>query len=120
MLSLRTRYPEIILCLVLLVSAVAACKGSSSSGNAGGTVSQGVAIGPGGGTAVIMEQAGDVSGARVYIPGNALESEQIISLRSVPLPSALPTGYRAAGPCIGFSPDGTAFSQPVSLYLPYL
>ncbi|MRR21232.1 hypothetical protein EG827_13730 [bacterium] len=105
----------------MLVSAVAACKGSSSSGTDGGTVSQaqGVVIGPGGGTAVITEQAGEVAGAKVYIPGNALETEEVVSLRVVPLPAGLPSRYTAAGPCIGFSPDGISFSQPVSLYLPY-
>lgn len=107
-----------LICLLLLVSFGAACKKSSSKDGEEG-VSSWVTIGPEGGIVAITEQESDLYGAQVSIPRNALEAGQGISLTSTGLPRALPNGQRAAGRCISFSPDGTAFKQPVRLYLPY-
>lgn len=106
-----------LICLLILVSFQAACKKSSSTGGVEGI--SGINIGPEGGIVATSEQGSGLSGAQVSIPRNALEGNQSISLTSTGLPHALPNGYRAAGRCISFSPDGITFKQPVRLYLPY-
>lgn len=114
---MRSGYRTFLICLCLILTSQAACKQSGSGDGTGGISA--VAIGPEGGIVATSEQGSGLSGAQVYIPRNALESSQNISLVSTELPRALPNGYRAAGRCISFSPDGAVFKQPVKLYLPY-
>jgi len=105
------------LAILLAVSCFAACK-IRDEGEAGGAGSPAV-IGPEGGIVEIADPASGISGARVYIPAGALDSEQGISISRKDLPQALPAGYRAGGRCIDFHPDGIRLSKPVLLHLPY-
>jgi hypothetical protein len=109
MVSGKARSFRFFVCFLLLGCMLGAC----TDGGGGGAQSQGgSSVGSEGGTVAL-------SGAKVYIPPNALSAEEFIDLKVVPLPKALPAGYMAAGPCVSFTPEGVTFSQQATIYLPY-
>lgn len=77
-------------------------------------------IGAEGGVVEITDPSSAIYGAKVYIPPDALNREENITITLGDIPQVLPDEYRAVGGCINFMPDGTAFENPVMLYLPYV
>ena len=74
-------------------------------------------IGSAGGTVEVTNQASPIAGAQAAIPAGALASTVTITITQVTAPAGLPS--QPAGPCVDFGPDGTQFSTPVELSLPY-
>lgn len=77
-------------------------------------------IGAEGGVVEVTDASSTIYGAKVYIPPGALNEEQDIRISYSAVPRTLPNGYRSAGGCISFEPDGIEFSNPVMMYLPYI
>lgn len=85
------------------------------SGTAQVTVQSGAVVGPGGGTVFLADSA-----IRLTIPAGALAGPTTITATIRPqLPAALPVGWQAAGPVYSLGPDGTTFSQPVTVAVRY-
>jgi len=76
-------------------------------------------IGPNGGTVEAVDAVSPIFRAKVIIPADALLAEEEITMASSALPRDLEDLYAGVGECISFTPDGTLFDKPVSLYLPY-
>lgn len=85
------------------------------SGVAQVTVADGAQVGPAGGTLTLA--GGKV---RVAVPAGALAAPVVITAtpRSGTLPNT-PTGWRVAGQVYDLGPDGTSFSQPVTVTMSY-
>ena len=77
-------------------------------------------IGAEGGVVEITDPGSAIYGAKVYVPPDSLNQEENITITLGNIPQDLPGGYRAVGGCINFMPDGTAFENPVMMYLPYV
>jgi hypothetical protein len=80
-----------------------------SSGSAQINITQ--MVGNGGGTV----SGGD--GSQVVIPGGALSMSTNITITTVSAPA--PAGTVLVGPAYNFGPDGTTFSNPVTITLPF-
>jgi len=103
--------------VLLLFACAAACRISSTSDDQ--DAAPAAVIGSEGGVVEVADRCSGIYGAKVYIPGGALDREQCISLIAEPLPAELPGGYLEGGGCVDFRPDGISFLKPVLLYLPY-
>lgn len=83
------------------------------SASASITVSEGALIGPAGGTVVLAGGA-----VTLTIPAGALTAPTPITATPRPgPPPATPAGWQLAGPFYDLAPDGTTFSQPVTVTL---
>jgi len=78
-----------------------------------------MSVGAEGGVVEITDTSSAIYGAGVYIPPGALSTEHDISISGRTIPGKLPSGYRSAGACINFEPDGLVFANPVMMYMPY-
>ena len=93
---------------VLLVAPLG-CGGGDTSPS-----TQGVVIGPAGGTAA------GANGAKVVVPPSALTADTLIAIeRSSAGAPALPAGLSPLGPMFALTPHGTTFAVPVTLTLPF-
>jgi hypothetical protein len=85
------------------------------SGTAQVSVLSGAVVGPGGGTVFLADSA-----IRLTIPAGALPGPTTITATVKPQPpAALPAGWQVAGPVYSLGPDGTTFSQPVTVTVRY-
>jgi hypothetical protein len=77
-----------------------------------------VPINSSGGTVAVTSSSSPLAGTQVTIPVNALIINATITISQTDAPSGLPG--QSAGPCVDFGPNGTQFSSPVEIALPYL
>jgi hypothetical protein len=74
-------------------------------------------IGSGGGF-VTVDPSSQIAGTQVVIPAGALTETITVTISQTIAPPNLPG--QAAGLCVDFGPDGTQFSSPIEISLPYL
>ncbi len=90
---------------------------TNSSSSSGGSV-----IGTQGGTVTVSSPSSPIAGTKVVIPAGALSSDVTITISAVTNPPAFSSTTSNTIPnnkVVNFGPDGTQFSQPVSITLPY-
>jgi alpha-tubulin suppressor-like RCC1 family protein len=76
-----------------------------------------VPVNSAGGTVAVTDTSSPLAGTQVIIPVNALHVNATVTISGADAPSGLPG--KAAGQCVDFGPEGTQFSNPVELSLPY-
>ncbi len=113
-----------VLCFILLTAFLFGCSGSNDDlidfNRFSVTPNKtSVTIGPDGGVLEVTDASSAAYGAMVSIPRGALSEDQDISISAGALPGTLALGYRSAGACLNFEPDGIVFASPVTMYLPY-
>jgi hypothetical protein len=74
-------------------------------------------VGSSGGTIAVTNPSSPLIGAQADIPAGALPTTVTLTISEAQTPAGLPG--QLAGPCVDFGPDGTQFSTPVGLSLPY-
>jgi formylglycine-generating enzyme required for sulfatase activity len=92
--------------MLLAVAALTACKGSGGGNPIGSGTTATMSIGASGGTVTL-------DGVTLTIPANALSSTVEIKITETSDPAPAP--YQAYSPVYKFEPDGTTFSQPVTV-----
>lgn len=82
-----------------------------------GTAAKG--IGTAGGSVLITDKSSEIYGTSVSVPPGALTSPTLITIVQEPNPPPMPTNLLSSGPAVTFGPEGTNFSTPVTIAIPY-
>ena len=73
----------------------------------------------GGGTVQITDSSSSIAGFKLTVPPGALSKDTNITVGEVSNPPALPLGLNYVGAPIDLEPDGTAFSAPATIEIPF-
>jgi cell wall-associated NlpC family hydrolase len=72
-----------------------------------------------GGVISVTDNTSLISGVKLTIPPNALQSDTKITIAEVNNPPEIPTGKNFVGTPIDLGPDGTKFTNPLIIEMPY-
>lgn len=76
-------------------------------------------VGNQGGIISVSDSQSDIFGARIDILPETLSEDTVLTIAHVENSGGLPPESPVAGEALDFGPDGSTFSSPVSLFLPY-
>lgn len=72
-----------------------------------------------GGEVTVASGSSLLDGIKLSIPGGALGNDIVVTVGEVNAPPALPLGLNFVGVPIDFGPDGTTFSTPATVEIPF-